>query len=106
MRAGGIAKIGPVINEIPHHDNGSTASPATSPIPLAKATLHRSTTPPVTFLTAADVRNRWRCSGMFLWRMRNKGTLTAYKIGERGVRFLLSDIERIERDAMTKKGGI
>lgn len=88
-------------------DNGSNASPATSPAPLAKARLPRGSTPPEGFLTAADLRARWRVSGMFLWRMRNKGALNAYKIGERGVRFSLADIERIERDAMTgKEGGI
>lgn len=86
-------------------DNGSTASTETSPNMLAKATLHRGTTPPEVFLTAGDVRNRWRVSGMFIWRMRRAGKLTAYKIGDRGVRFLLADIERIEREAMTVKKG-
>lgn len=112
MRAGEIPKIRPVINDIPHHDNGSTTSTEPSPS-LAKATLHRGTKhylhdgpPPDGFLTAAELRNRWRCSGMFLWRMRKKGALTAYKIGERGVRFLLAEIERIEREAMTVKGGV
>lgn len=85
-------------------DNGSNASPATSPAPLAKERLPRGTNPPDRFLTAADLRARWRVSGMFLWRMRNKGTLNAYKIGARGVRFSLADIERIERQSMTTKG--
>ena len=113
MRAGEIPKIGPVINTNTHTDNGSTTSTETSPNTLAKATLHRGTKhylhdgpPPDGFLTAAELRNRWRCSGMFLWRMRKKGALTAYKIGERGVRFLLAEIERIEREAMTVKGGV
>ncbi len=85
-------------------DNGSNPSPATSPAPLAKARLPRGTTLPDQFLTAADLRARWRVSGMFLWRMRNKGALNAYKIGARGVRFSLADIERIERQSMTTKG--
>ena len=58
------------------------------------------------FLTAAQLRKRWQVSLMFLWRIRRKGTLNAYKIGK-GVRFALADVERIERDAMTTpKGGV
>ena len=58
------------------------------------------------FLTAAQLRKRWQVSLMFLWRIRRKGTLNAYKIGN-GVRFALADVERIERDAMTTpKGGV
>lgn len=95
----------------PNH--GSLASPATSPAPLAKPRLHRGTShylhdgpPPEVFLTAGDVRNRWRVSGMFIWRMRRAGKLTAYKIGTRGVRFALAEIEQIERNAKTTGEGV
>ena len=90
----------------PNH--GSLASPATSPAPLAKPRLQRGTTPPGAdnFLTAAELRARWRISGMSIWRMRKKGTLTAYIIGERGVRFLLADVVQIERDAKTTGEGV
>ena len=69
--------------------------------------LHRETTPPGAdkFLTAAELRARWRISGMSIWRMRKKGTLTAYIIGERGVRFLFSDVVQIEQDAKTTRKG-
>lgn len=55
---------------------------------------------PAVFLTATELRQRWKVSAMFLWRLRRKGTLPAYKLGERGVRFSLSDIERIEAQAV------
>lgn len=50
------------------------------------------------FLTAAELRNRWRVSDMFLWRLRQKGKLTVYKLG-RNVRFAVTEIQRIETDA-------
>lgn len=89
-------------------NQGSLASPATSPAPLAKPRLHRETTPPGAdkFLTAAELRARWRVSGMFLWRMRSKGKLGAYIIGARGLRFLLAEIEQIEKDAKTTGKGV
>ena len=44
---------------------------------------------------------------MFIHRLRSKGKLTAYKIGERGVRFALAEVEQIERDAVTtRKAGV
>lgn len=56
------------------------------------------------FITAANLRNRWQVSGMFIWRMRRSGKLNAYRIGSRGLRFALAEIEQIERDSMTSKG--
>lgn len=50
------------------------------------------------FLTADELRNRWKVSGMTLWRFRKKGTLKAYKIGK-GVRFSLADVQHIEAQA-------
>lgn len=52
------------------------------------------------FITADDLRNRWKVSGMFLHRRRKDGTLSAYKFGK-GVRFLLADVLKIERDSVT-----
>ena len=51
------------------------------------------------FLTAAELRQRWRVSGMFLWRMRQKNRLPIYKIGSRGVRFAMADVLKIESEA-------
>jgi hypothetical protein len=51
------------------------------------------------FLTAAELRQRWRVSGMFLWRMRQKNRLPIYKIGSRGVRFALADVLKIESES-------
>ena len=51
------------------------------------------------FLTAAELRARWKVSGMFLWRHRRAGKLTAYKIGSRGVRFALAEVLQIETEA-------
>ena len=51
------------------------------------------------FLTAAQLRARWQVSGMFLWRHRRDGKLTAYKIGTRGVRFALAEVLQIEAQA-------
>lgn len=51
------------------------------------------------FLTAAELRARWKVSGMFLWRLRRDGGLTAYKIGTRGVRFAVAEVSQIEAQA-------
>ncbi len=51
------------------------------------------------FLTAAELRARWKVSGMFLWRLRHRGKLTAYKIGTRGIRFAVADVLNIEAQA-------
>jgi hypothetical protein len=55
-----------------------------------------TTTP---FLTAAELRQRWKVSGMFLWRMRQKNRLPIYKLGSRGVRFALADVLKIESES-------
>jgi hypothetical protein len=55
--------------------------------------------PPSPFLTAAELRARWKVSGMFLWRLRRNGKLTARKFGERGIRFAMEDVLRIESEA-------
>lgn len=57
------------------------------------------TTSPAQFLTPAELRARWKVSGMFLWRLRQRGKLTPYKIGTRGIRFAVADITRIEAEA-------
>ncbi|MDB6135358.1 MAG: hypothetical protein JWM59_3601 [Verrucomicrobiales bacterium] len=51
------------------------------------------------FLTAKDLRERWKVSGMFLHRIRAAGRLPVYKIGKRGVRFALTDVVRIESES-------
>ena len=51
------------------------------------------------FLTAAELRQRWKVSGMFLWRMRQKNRLPIYKLGSRGVRFALADVLKIESES-------
>ena len=51
------------------------------------------------FLTAKELRDRWKVSGMFLWRMREQNRLPIYKIGSRGVRFALADVLRIEAES-------
>lgn len=51
------------------------------------------------FLTAKDLRERWKVSGMFIHRIRAAGRLPVYKIGKRGVRFSITDIIRIESEA-------
>ncbi|MFZ4764338.1 MAG: helix-turn-helix transcriptional regulator [Roseimicrobium sp.] len=58
-----------------------------------------NTTSPTSFLTAQELRKRWRVSAMFLWRLRRKGKLSAFKIGERNVRFSMAEVERIEAEA-------
>ena len=65
---------------------------------MKKQDATKSTTAPV-YLTAAELRARWKVSGMFLHRMRRAGKLKAHKIGERGVRFAVSEILVIEAQA-------
>jgi excisionase family DNA binding protein len=55
---------------------------------------------PSIFLTPQELCLRWKVSIMFLWRMRQNGTLRAHKIGGgRRVRYSLADIERIESES-------
>lgn len=56
-------------------------------------------TPAPEFLTVSQLRTRWKVSAMFIWRMRRDGKLKAYKLGERGVRFLVADVAAIEASA-------
>lgn len=65
---------------------------------MKKQDATESTTAPV-YLTAAELRARWKVSGMFLHRMRHAGKLKAHKIGARGVRFAISEILVIEKQA-------
>lgn len=51
------------------------------------------------YLTPAELRQRWKVSAMFLWRLRRDGKLKITRIGSRGVRIAMSEIERIEREA-------
>ena len=54
---------------------------------------------PTTFLTAKELRQRWKVSGMFLFRIRRDGRLPVTRIGKRGVRFLMADVLKIEAEA-------
>lgn len=65
-----------------------------------KSTHHTAANRPE-YVTPAELRQRWKVSAMFLWRKRRKGELTAYRFGERGVRFSMSEIERIEANSAT-----
>lgn len=65
----------------------------------AMQTSQTATAAPAEFLTPKELRARWKVSGMFLWRLRQRGKLTPYKIGTRGIRFAVADIARIEADA-------
>ncbi len=51
------------------------------------------------FLTAAELRQRWKVSGMFLHRIRRDGRLPVTRIGKRGVRFALADVLKIEAES-------
>lgn len=55
--------------------------------------------PATGYLTPSELRQRWRVSAMFLWRLRRDGKLKITKFGSRGVRFAMAEIERIEREA-------
>ncbi len=49
-------------------------------------------------ITAAELAKRWQTSKVTLWRLRRAGRIRAVKIG-RGLRFRLSDVEKVEQDA-------
>ena len=55
--------------------------------------------PAAGYLTPSELRQRWKVSAMFLWRLRRDGKLRITKFGSRGVRIAMSEIERIEREA-------
>jgi excisionase family DNA binding protein len=69
-------------------ENGFTVKQKTSPPPIASPA----------FLTSAALCQRWSLTSMTLRRWRHAGKLKAHHIG-RGIRFALSEIERIEREA-------
>lgn len=58
---------------------------------------------PSHYLTAAELRLRWKVSGMFLWRLRRDGRLPIYKIGARGVRYAMTDILKIESESVVQQ---
>jgi len=51
------------------------------------------------YLTPSELRQRWKVSSMFLWRLRRDGKLKITKFSSRGFRIAMSEIERIEREA-------
>ncbi len=63
---------------------------------------HMSTTPhtptPPVFLTSAELADRWKVTPMTLRRWRASKKLKAHHLGGT-IRFSISEIERIERDA-------
>lgn len=56
--------------------------------------------PAAPYLTPAELRQRWKVSGMFLWRLRRDGKLKITKFGSRGIRYAMSEVERMEREAL------
>jgi predicted site-specific integrase-resolvase len=63
---------------------------------MNRTTLHA---PAAGYLTPSELRQRWKVSAMFLWRLRRDGKLRITKLGSRGIRIALSEIERFEREA-------
>lgn len=61
--------------------------------------MNTPTESPAPFLTAAELRQRWKVSGMFLHRLRHAGKLRVYRIGSRGVRFAIADILKLESES-------
>lgn len=57
---------------------------------------------PATFLTAKELCQRWKVSGMFIWRMRRDGRLSTTRIGKRNVRYVLADVLKIEAKSKIK----
>jgi hypothetical protein len=58
-----------------------------------------NTLSPPKYLTPKQLADRWQCSTMKLKRMRKAGRLPVSYIG-RAARFTLSDVERIESEAL------
>jgi predicted site-specific integrase-resolvase len=58
------------------------------------------------YLTVAELRQRWKVSAMFIWRLRRDGKLKVTKFGPRGVRVAISEIERIERESQEPQSTI
>ncbi len=59
---------------------------------------HADTNPTSPYLTTADLAARWKVTPMTLRRWRKDGKLKASFLG-RGVRFAMSEVERIEDEA-------
>ncbi|MDI1313512.1 helix-turn-helix domain-containing protein [Prosthecobacter sp.] len=59
---------------------------------------HADSTQPSPFLTTADLAIRWKVTSMTLRRWRKAGKLKVSFLG-RGVRFAITEVERVERDA-------
>lgn len=71
-----------------------------SAVHKTKRMKNKSTTEsPATFLTAAELRQRWKVSGMFLHRIRRDGRLSVTRIGKRGVRYAMADVLKIEAES-------
>jgi len=51
------------------------------------------------FMTRREIANRWRCHTETIKRREKDGTLRAYKLGGT-IRYLLVDVERIEKEAI------
>jgi len=51
------------------------------------------------FLTPAELRVRWKCSAMYLVRMRAENRLPISKFGKRAVRIAMADVLRIEAES-------
>jgi hypothetical protein len=50
--------------------------------------------PDETFLTDAQLRERWQCSNMKLWRLRQRGKLKSIKVG--GTGFNLTPLSQVQ----------
>jgi hypothetical protein len=55
--------------------------------------------PSAPYITAAELRERWKCSGMFLHRLRAAGRIGVTRIGKRAVRYALADVLKIESES-------
>lgn len=55
--------------------------------------------PAPSFITAAELQERWKCSGMFLHRLRAAGRIGVTRIGKRAVRYALADVLKIEAES-------
>lgn len=53
-----------------------------------------------TFLTSAELAERWKVTPMSLRRWRKAKKIRAYHIG-RGIRFALEEVKKFEEDART-----
>lgn len=52
------------------------------------------------FYTDKELRKRWKCSAMKLWRLRQKGQLKAMKVGGTGLNLTpSSEVEAVEKPA-------